>query len=230
MRLSQAHDRGPVPLPAFAPERIYMLPFFLDAWLPDFARRWQPTVDAMTRGLDTPLPVFLMVDAAHVPAGQAHRRPGVHVDGYWQPGWDGVEPLDTWVARTQACMAPGGRGPGAGRHGGHRIGMHSRHGAHPFFLGRHGGQPCTPAEGAATHETLVLATDVAACRVYEGAWDGMAGPGGDCSHLDLRALEPRLLEAGRARAGDTGALLHETVPLSQATARTVVRLNVPMAA
>lgn len=94
--------RGPVTFPAFLVERIYMREFRRDSGLPADLQRWQQTVDAMLDGIDTDGPIYLMVDQNIVGAGQAHRRPGLHVDGYWSAGrghqghrgaWNG----DGWV-------------------------------------------------------------------------------------------------------------------------------------
>lgn len=89
MRLSTVQQRGVVPFPAFLGERIHMRAFTKSAGLAPELRRWQPTIDAMLDGIDVDGPIYLMVDQAAVPAGDAHRRPGVHVDGYWQASSQG---------------------------------------------------------------------------------------------------------------------------------------------
>lgn len=83
MSFSHAQYRGPVTFPAFAGERIYMLPF--RDRLPSGYAHWQPTVDAMLDGIDHD-ECYLMVDQRVVDVGQTHRRAGVHVDNYWDPG------------------------------------------------------------------------------------------------------------------------------------------------
>ena len=50
--------------------------------------------------------------------------------------------------------------------------------------------------------------------------------GGDYSHLDLGQLEEVILQPGRVYAGNV-SMLHETLPVTQACTRTLVRLNVP---
>lgn len=87
---SQLHEsvlqqRGEVPFPAFAAERVYMRPFTLTEGLPDDLARWRPTVEAMLRGIDAPGVIYLMIDQSEVVSGVAQRRPGLHVDGYWDP-------------------------------------------------------------------------------------------------------------------------------------------------
>lgn len=74
---------GPVDFPQWAGERIYMLPFQQSKGLPENLCRWQSTVDMMLDGIQISSPIYLMVDQGQVKAGQAHRRPGLHVDGNW---------------------------------------------------------------------------------------------------------------------------------------------------
>lgn len=83
---SNLAESGLVPFPTFTGERVYMLPFFQSAGLPAHLARWQPTVDAMLRGIKSDREIFLMIDQARVAAGQTHRRGGIHIDGYWVAG------------------------------------------------------------------------------------------------------------------------------------------------
>jgi hypothetical protein len=78
-------ERSPVTFPRFTGERVYMRPFFQSEGLPVDLARWQPTVDAMLDGIATDAPIYLMIDQRAVRAGIPHRRPGVHIDGYWNP-------------------------------------------------------------------------------------------------------------------------------------------------
>lgn len=97
---SVVQQRGAVMFPEFTGERVYMHEFRKPSGLPKYLARWKDTVDAMLDGIDVDGPIYLMVDQARVMAGTAHRRPGVHVDGFWEP----------------ARLAHGHPG-----HGGHRI-------------------------------------------------------------------------------------------------------------
>lgn len=85
MTHSNVQRMGHVPFPAFLGERVYMHEFTKAQGLPRHLWRWQPTVDAMLAGIDAPRSIFLMIDQSPVQAGQAQRRPGVHVDGVWNP-------------------------------------------------------------------------------------------------------------------------------------------------
>ena len=87
--ISQAQQRSKVPFPAFLGERVYMRVFKQSQGLPAAYRRWQPTVNAMLEGIETKGDIFLMVDQRSVNAGCTHRRPGAHVDGYWQGNMHG---------------------------------------------------------------------------------------------------------------------------------------------
>lgn len=85
MHVSSVQQRGAVRFPAFIGERIYMREFTKAAGLPADIARWQPTVDAMLDGVETEGRIFLMVDQAVVREQATHRRPGLHVDGHWNP-------------------------------------------------------------------------------------------------------------------------------------------------
>ncbi len=75
-------------------------------------------------------------------------------------------------------------------------------------------------------EAIILASDVSACTAYEGTWEGQAGPGGDCQHIDLTGLRKIPCESNRVYAGNV-CMLHESMPVPEDCLRTVVRLNVP---
>ena len=81
--LSFVQKRGPVFFPRFTGERIYMREFYKHRGLPSDLRRWQPTVNAMLDGIEADGPIYLMIDQRKIKAGKFHRRPGLHVDGYW---------------------------------------------------------------------------------------------------------------------------------------------------
>lgn len=95
-------ELGLVSFPEFLGERIYMVPFTKTSGLPVRFSRWQPTIDQMLVGVESVREIYLMVDQGEVGAGQAHRRPGPHIDGNW--------------------IASMGRHGGTGGHGKHRPG------------------------------------------------------------------------------------------------------------
>lgn len=207
MYTSQIQERGHVMFPPFAGERHYMVPFFPQLGLPRRLSHWQPTVDAMLAGFKPDRPVFFMADQREVPAGESHRRPGVHVDGYWVPG----------------LKAHGG---------GHRVGgSHIPAGRH---LGRHGmsaagkwsNNPTWSHVDFSEPELLLLASSVIGARSYLGDYDEAAiGDGGAYAGL-VDELEPMDLMDHRVYAGTVGTL-HESIPLMRGGQRTCVRLNCP---
>lgn len=85
MHISTVQQLGRVPFPAFTGERVYMREFTKRGGLPEDLSRWQPTVNAMLDGVDATGSIFMMIDQGVVQPGASHRRPGLHVDGYWLP-------------------------------------------------------------------------------------------------------------------------------------------------
>jgi hypothetical protein len=75
-----------IPFPEFRAERIYMIPFVKGDGLPDQYARWQPTVDSMMKDVPDDKVGHLMVDGVVTASGYPSRRPGIHVDGYWDAG------------------------------------------------------------------------------------------------------------------------------------------------
>lgn len=75
-------------------------------------------------------------------------------------------------------------------------------------------------------EAIILASDVSASRALTGTWDGVVGEGGDCSHISTDGLQEVPLRNGIAYAGNV-TMLHESLPVRETCARTLVRLNVP---
>lgn len=243
---SKVQARGAVTFPEFTGERIYMLPFYQRDGLPTEHRRWQETVDAMLAGIETDLPVYLMVDQGVVLPGNAHRRPGVHVDGYWNPeirshgfgGGHGYTPPARHVSypthgpsepvrtpRQAPKTAPAKRTQGLPED--HPFGPGGRPRTDPF---RHphrkidlsGWQHAT----FDSPEGIILASNIAACRAMVGTFVGPIAEGGDCSALDLSGLDEIRMDANRVYAGNV-TCLHESLPVETECQRTLVRLNVP---
>lgn len=204
---SIVQQRGNVAFPKFMAERVYMREFYKDKGLPQDLKRWQNTVDAMLDGVDTDEPIYIMVDQAIVKAGMPHRRPGVHIDGYWNPG--------------------------ISAHGGHRgVSAHGgmpNHNAQPTHRGtpRHGSNADNWSD--ATYEDkegVILASSVSAAIAYSGEYNGKPSNMGDCSHIDVKALEAVKMQSNIVYAGNV-TMLHESVPVELDCLRTLVRLNVP---
>lgn len=208
MFVSEMQERGRVQFPLFNGERHYMIPFFQSEGLPAHLSHWQMTVDAMLEGVETYAPIYFMADQAFVPAGQAHRRPGVHVDGYWHPD-------------LHAHGGGGHRGTGGHFPVGHRgRGGHTgRHMASGSGLGWDEVDFSEP-------EALILASNVSAARAYLGEYDGPIGDGGEASRVDTTNMRIMPMQRNLTYFGTVGTL-HESTRVYADSHRTVVRLNCP---
>lgn len=251
---SQMQKVGPVDFPAFAAERIYMREFRLETGLPEDIKHWQQTVDQMLVGVDTDGPIYLMVDQKEIAAQETHRRPGLHIDGYWIPGMYAHGGQD-----RGGSHGPRGSHSGVGRRrDGHGyiseeeyqrrlIEEHNRQKEQgdlgkPHKTKRENYDTRKPTKNASGRwdnpspswvfdmndrpEAIILASDISASRALLGEWEGLILPGGDVSHLDFSHLQSVILEAHTAYAGNV-TFVHESLPLLQDCRRTVVRLNVP---
>lgn len=199
---SIVQQRGTVTFPTHTGERIYMREFTKRFGLPADIFRWQETVDAMLDGIDVDGPIYLMVDQGYVRGGKTHRRPGMHIDGYWVPA---IHAHHNPVPHHSVTPS-------------RRDGMHIHAGSHDH--GRHIHDRNWPIEA------IILASDVSACRAVTGVWDGVIGEGGDCSHIDVSGMSEVVMQAGNSYAGNV-TMLHESLPIAHDCLRTVVRLNVP---
>lgn len=210
---SIVQQRGQVSFPAFMAERIYMHEFRKEIGLPASIAHWQATVDSMLEGVDTDGPIYLMVDQKVLRAGDLHRRPGVHVDGYWHPAIQAHGGGHKLTAHGSVPPPPGHQ-PEPRRHG--AISAKGRWGVPSDWSHADFSEP----------EAIILASNVQACRAYSGEYHGKPGDGGDFSHLDTHGLIRTDLSPGVVYAGNV-CMLHETLPVMQDCARTLVRLNVP---
>ncbi len=214
---SLIEQRGSVSFPEYTGERVYMEPFFQKHGLPQHLARWQQTVDAMLDGIASDQPIYLMIDQSPVSTGSSQRRPGLHIDGYWNAG--------------------------VGRHGGHHA--ISAHGSTPGHRSipvpvRHAplspSHRSTPRHGSRVDrwedasfeapEGILLASTITAARGLIGSFDGPIHAGGDCSHIDISHMREIEMRAGQVYAGNVTSL-HESLPVTADCVRTLVRLNVP---
>ena len=196
--LSYVEQRGKVNFPEFTAERVYMKEFYKEKGLPSELSRWQNTVDSMLEGVETDEPIYLMIDQGVVKGGTSHRRGGLHVDGYWNPG----------------VKAHGGR---------HGYQPPQHHGTKHFGSWKTGGWVNCDFKDK---EALILASSLTAARGYQGIWEGSCGEGGDCSHINTSNLKEVVMHAGNIYAGNV-TMLHESLPVAEDCIRTLVRLNVP---
>lgn len=237
---SIVQQRGAVNFSSFNGDRIHMLTIDRDKPLPEVAKRWQQTIDDMMHGIDHDGPVYLMVDQKRVEAGKLHRRGGMHIDGFWVPGTlitGGRYPdeYSTMLAghKTDVIPTPGFKTDVQWEEDNkERLTQIQRKRKIDERLkniekkadGKHGHR-VQPSDGW-PNETIILASNVPACRALVGDWGGIIGEGGDVSHLDLSHMREIQLQAGIAYAGNV-TFVHESLPVLHDCERTVVRLNVP---
>lgn len=214
--ISAVREGSSVNMPTWQGERHYMLPFTVLKGLPPNLRRFQQAVDQMMEGIivDGHQECYIMIDEKMVVPNGFHRRPGLHVDGYWHPGLGG---------HHQRIMAhqpgPPGHGPEPQRghsprptHGGIQAKGHEGHSA----VGNVG-------------EGLILASNYGASRALLGSYERdfvKDWRKGDCTDLDVSHMEELFLEPNRAYHLDV-MTLHESLPIPVAVKRTLIRLNVP---
>lgn len=197
--------------PLFTGERVYMREFWKELRLPIELRRWQSTVDQMLMGVDTGRPMYLMIDQSELKAGQVHRRPGVHLDGYWVAGHS-PQPGGSHTPR-HAPVEP----------------VHSPRPSHWATPDpKHPGKFVLSWEDASFEEpeAIILASNVEGCRGFVGEFDGPIRDGGDASEVDISGLAEVQLEAHQTYIGNV-SFLHESLPFPEACKRTLVRINAP---
>ena len=73
-------------------------------------------------------------------------------------------------------------------------------------------------------ESIILASNIKGCKGYVGEWEGSIKEGGDLSHLNLNHLNTFELEPNISYLGNV-SFIHESLPLTKKTERTLVRLN-----
>ena len=105
------------------------------------------------------------------------------------------------------------------------ISAHGGGHGHTTSPSRHDSRHCN---SGSFHEGIILSSSVVGGVAYIGEWDQnfMNPKDGDCSKLDVSNLQKVIMEPNKVYAGDTIAMLHESVPVEQDCHRTLVRLNV----
>lgn len=253
MMRSILERRGMVEFPMFSAERVYMEPFTKREGLPWHLSRWNDTVAAMLDGIGVDGPLYLMIDQSFVPAGTPHRRPGVHIDGYWNPamlahgpsssygGGHGYSPpshsyrpptteqireiIDIYSPKKQKKDKPKPEVPAPPPEPPTNV--------HPIQrkIPRKPHFPKVRCDGWGTamfdkSEAILLASNVEASRAFVGEFGGGIADGGNCDAVSLDGLVPVPLVANRVYAGNV-TCLHESLPVLMDCERTLVRINVP---
>jgi hypothetical protein len=181
-----------------------MLSFTLHEGLPKAVGRYQRTVEQMMEGIQVARDqeCYLMVDEKEVLPHDYHRRPGLHIDGYWHA--------------PMQC------------HGGHHPSPPPpyREPTPPREYPKHGS---TPPTKKARGEALLLASTYSAARALTGSYErDFIGDwrGGDCAELGTFGMEELQLLSGIAYHMDVFTV-HESLPIREPVRRTLVRINVP---
>lgn len=222
---SLVQRRGTVDFPEHTGERRYMVPFFQGSGLPAGLARWRETVEAMLDGIVTDREVYLMVDQSYVDPATTQRRPGAHVDGWWQPALLRHGHGGHHLAPGSHVIDP--RPPGHRTtpwNPGHRATPQRPDGGHGLVRSI---VPARNGEFVESDQLILLASDVTASRGWAGSAPSEPEDGGDCTHIDVTRLEEIVFTSGRCWAGNAH-MLHESTPLAAGGLRTPVRLNVPV--
>lgn len=235
MYRSTVERRGEVSFPSFENERAYMREFTKQEGLPFDLQRWQPTVDAMLDGVGCDGPIFIMIDQSFVKQGEFHRRPGLHIDGYWNAGDDNETRVAGHSYGQWSHTPPIGHGGRPRDHGPSSEEQARRHRGVPSNklsrdLLEKAEKAIKPKKWSdATfeeHEGIILASNIAACRVMNGDFLGPIGEGGDCSSVVFPSSYGSLLMDENVVYAGNVTMIHETIAVPSDCYRTVVRLNV----
>lgn len=226
---------GPVQFPEWRGERHYMVPFTPRVGPLGEVERFAGSVRQMLAGMayDPDRECYLMVDEQTVEPGAFHRRPGLHVDGYWHPSF--------------SCHGGGG----GGGHG-YTPPHHSQRPTHlptPTPTPR---EPYVPIHPVPTWrivpvppapppapplphpwklagEALVLASSYSSARALIGEYErdfAADWNGGDCSAIHTSDLDAVQLASHTAYHLDVFTL-HESLPVRERVRRTLIRINAP---
>jgi hypothetical protein len=206
-----------------------MLPFTVRNGLPKSIGRFETTVAQMLEGLivNPDQECYIMIDEKEVHPGNFHRRPGLHVDGYWDPGTRGHGGHRASCHRP--TPSPGHTPAPKPRHRGESPGHCAAPGHAPYWSPTPPPPPGHRSGPAKTTEALLLASNYSAARAVTGQYSRdfvTDWRGGDCSDLSTYGLKEVLLQANRCYHMDV-MTLHESLPITESVKRTLVRINVP---
>lgn len=105
---SKIEKKGAVQFPEFTGTRIMMMPFHLhdpEVSLPDSLSWWRKSLTEILSLHSTGEGIgYLTLDEAEVPAGETHRRPGLHVDGIGPHGTRGAWSPAKWASKNGGML------------------------------------------------------------------------------------------------------------------------------
>jgi hypothetical protein len=211
--LSKISEVGTFHLPEFNGDRLYMHALDVqDPQLPSRVGRYRPLIDQLMPYV--PLKegiVYLTIDEKMIVPGTSHRRPGAHIDGIWQPAVQAHS-----IPPTHIIPAPSPSQT--------RLQTRLKSGGHDI-----------PSPGWNDPEVdgggLILLANQVGCRAYVGDFDCVPGSGGDCEHIrdQLDAAPSFLMKANKAYLCNVWGV-HESLPATQQTRRSLVRITLPVEA
>lgn len=203
MIASISKELYPVSIPHYEGE-IKMLPFELSD-LANIPEKFKTLVEKLIAFLPIKQGIaFLTVDGKTVQQGKTQRRGGKHIDGNYilNMGWGG----NGW----------GGNG-GWGGGNGWKVGENG----FKLSLPQHKISYENPNGG------MIIASDFVGCMGWNGLFEGKAGVGGDCSHLDIKQESGFLLKPNMAYYGNS-QFVHESLPIEKNVHRNLVRITLPL--
>lgn len=91
------------------------------------------------------------------------------------------------------------------------------------------GMKLTSKEHAISYENakggMLIASNYSACKGWNGLFEGKAGIGGDCSHINLK--DGFMLKANKVYYGNS-QFIHESLPLDKDVHRIMYRITLPI--
>jgi len=138
---------------------------------------------------------FLTVDCREIQAGNSHRRGGAHIDGNYIPE-NSVK--GNWGGGNGWKVGEGGRVLSSEHH---KLSYESETGG------------------------MLIVSDYAACKGWNGDFEGKPYVGGDCTRVKLDEgfiLKPNVVYYGNSQ------FIHESLPISENVFRHLVRITLPI--
>jgi len=201
MIASISKELYPVSIPHYEGE-IKMLPFELSD-LANIPEKFKKLVENLISFLPIKQGIaFLTIDGKTIQQGSTHRRGGKHIDGNYifagNSGWGGDN---------------GGNGGGNG-----------------WKVGENGFKLSLPQHKISYENPnggMIIASDFVGCMGWNGVFEGKAGIGGDCTHLDIKQESGFLLKPNVAYYGNS-QFVHESLPIEKNIHRNLVRITLPL--
>lgn len=199
-----------VTFPTFNNVRIMMMPIVIGDPLPVSLAQYDELMSklVLVSGEHVGKVGYLTIDEKVVPAGESHRRPGLHVDSVGEVTGDEMARLREENKRLEQAL----RNAQAAE----RSALASR----TIYVDRP-----VASYGSREHGMLLVAS-APGCNLYDGLVDGLPGSDGDCEHLRPLLPTPEPMQANTVYWVG-GMCVHESLPQERTTPRQLVRLSYP---